>query len=131
MAGFFKITIIMHLVFISECKNSSNYVKIHHKLIVKSFVRYFAFDFQVFSSNCNSEEIIHNSTTNLTMNTSDWNLEDLFKCPEFFGELSEENAKEILREAFQNDKNSRRKSILFLKVRKFQSKIVLFSFSPK
>ena len=132
MAGFFKITIIMHLVFISECKNSSNYVKIHHKLIVKSFVRYFAFDFQVFSSNCNSEEIIHNSATNFTMTTlKDWNLENLYKCPNFFGELSEENAKDILREAFQNDGKTRFEGILLLKVRKFQNEIVLFSFSPK
>ena len=121
---FFKI-LIMHLVFISECKNSSNYVKILHKLIVKSFARNFAVEFYVFPSNCNSEEILHISTTNLTM--TDWNLENLYKCPGFFGELSEENAKDILREAFQNGKTGC-EGILFLKVRKFLNQIFLFSF---
>ena len=47
------------------------------------------------------------------------NLEDLYKYPWFFGELSEENAKEILVEAKQNDENcsefSERKTILFLR----------------
>ena len=45
----------------------------------------------------------------------DLNLEDLYKSPWFFGELSEEKAKEILVEAMQNDSNSKEKSILFLK----------------
>ena len=44
----------------------------------------------------------------------DLNLEDLYKSPWFFGELSEEKAKEILVEAMQNDGNSKAKSILFL-----------------
>ena len=43
------------------------------------------------------------------------NLEDLYKCPWFFGELSEEKAKEILVEAKQNDKNFEAKSIIFLR----------------
>ena len=43
------------------------------------------------------------------------NLEDLYKSPWFFGEISEEKAKEILVEAMQNDSNSKAKSILFLK----------------
>jgi hypothetical protein len=43
------------------------------------------------------------------------NLEDLYKHPWFFGELSEENAKEILVEAKQNDEKSEAKTILFLK----------------
>ena len=46
-------------------------------------------------------------------------LQDLYKCPWFFGELSEENAKEILVEAKQNDENcsdfSECKTILFLR----------------
>ena len=42
-------------------------------------------------------------------------LEDLYKCPWFFGELSEENAKEILEEAKQNDENPEAKTIIFLK----------------
>ena len=42
-------------------------------------------------------------------------LEDLYKCPLFFGVLSQENAKEILIEAKQNDENSDAKSIIFLK----------------
>ena len=42
-------------------------------------------------------------------------LENLYKCPWFFGELSEENAKEILEEAKQNDENSEVKTIIFLK----------------
>ena len=42
-------------------------------------------------------------------------LENLYKCPWFFGELSEENAKEILEEAKQNDENSEAKTIIFLK----------------
>ena len=45
----------------------------------------------------------------------DWNLENLYKCPYFFGEVSEEYAKDILREAFQNDEKTRCKGILFLK----------------
>ena len=45
----------------------------------------------------------------------DWNLENLYKCPNFFGELSEENAKDILREAFQNGNGKTKyKGILFL-----------------
>ena len=43
------------------------------------------------------------------------NLEDLYKSPWFFGELSEEEAKKILVEAKQNDGNLKAKSILFLK----------------
>ena len=43
------------------------------------------------------------------------NLADLYKCPLFFGELSEEDAKEILVEAKKNDKNSDGKIILFSK----------------
>ena len=42
-------------------------------------------------------------------------LEDLYKCPWFFGVLSEENAKEILKEAKQNDESSEAKSVIFLK----------------
>ena len=44
----------------------------------------------------------------------DLNLEDLYKSPWFFGELSEEKAKEILVEAMQNDGNYKSQSILFL-----------------
>ena len=61
---------------------------------------------------------------------TDWNLENLYKFPGFFGELSEENAKNILREAFQNGK-TKGEGILFLKVRKFLNQIFLFSFPPK
>ena len=43
------------------------------------------------------------------------NLQDLYKCPWFFGELLEEDAKEILIEAKKNDENSDGKIILFLK----------------
>ena len=43
------------------------------------------------------------------------NLEDLYKCHWFFGELSEEKAKEILIEAKKKEPNSEVKSILFLK----------------
>ena len=43
------------------------------------------------------------------------NLEDLYKCDWFFGELSEENAKEILIEAMRKNEKSEGKSILFLK----------------
>ena len=43
------------------------------------------------------------------------NLQDLYKCPWFFGELSEEDAKEILVEAKKNDENSDGKIILFSK----------------
>ena len=45
----------------------------------------------------------------------DKNLEDLYKYPWFFGELSEENAKEILEEAMQNDEKSEPKTIIFFK----------------
>ena len=45
----------------------------------------------------------------------DKNLADLYKYPWFFGELSEENAKELLEEAKQNDENSEAKSNIFLK----------------
>ena len=45
----------------------------------------------------------------------DKNLEDLYKYPWFFGELSEENAKEVLEEAMQNDEKSEAKAIVFLK----------------
>ena len=41
-------------------------------------------------------------------------LEGLFSCPFFFGELSRENAIEILNEALKNDGESEFKSILFL-----------------
>ena len=58
------------------------------------------------------------------------NLEDLYKLPWFFGELSEENAKEILVEAKQNDTNSEAKSIIFLRtdfddIKKIHFNIVL------
>ena len=43
------------------------------------------------------------------------NLEDLYKCHWFFGELSDEKAKEILIEAKKKEPNSEVKSILFLK----------------
>ena len=43
------------------------------------------------------------------------NLDDLYKCPWFFGEISEDEAKEILTEAKQNDENSVSKTIFFLK----------------
>lgn len=43
------------------------------------------------------------------------NLEDLYNCHWFFGELSEESAKEILIEAMRKDEKSEGKSILFLK----------------
>ena len=46
---------------------------------------------------------------------SEKNLEDLYKCPWFFGELSEENAKEILKEARQSNNSSESKAIIFLK----------------
>ena len=46
---------------------------------------------------------------------SEKNLEDLYKCPWFFGELEEENAKEILKEAKQSNNNSESKTIIFLK----------------
>ena len=42
-------------------------------------------------------------------------LEDLYKCHWFFGQLSEENAKEILIEAMRKNEKSEAKSILFLK----------------
>ena len=45
----------------------------------------------------------------------DKNLEDLYKYSWFFGVLSEENAKQILEEARQNDENAEAKSIIFLK----------------
>ena len=41
-------------------------------------------------------------------------LEGLFSCPFFFGELSRENAIEILNEALKHDGESEYKSILFL-----------------
>ena len=43
------------------------------------------------------------------------NLEDLYKSPWFFGEISEEEAKKILVEAKRNDGNLKAKRILFLK----------------
>ena len=46
---------------------------------------------------------------------SEKNLEDLYKYPWFFGELSEENAKEILKEAKQSNNSSQSKTIIFLK----------------
>ena len=42
------------------------------------------------------------------------NLEGLFKCPWFYGELSREDATEILNEAVKNDGESWFKGILFL-----------------
>ena len=45
----------------------------------------------------------------------DKSLEDFYKYSWFFGELSEENAKEILEEAKQNDEKSEAKTIIFLK----------------
>ena len=58
------------------------------------------------------------------------NLEDLYKYPWFFGELSEENAKEILVEAKRKDTNSEAKSIIFLRtafddIKKIHFNIVL------
>merc|ERR1719483_521296 len=75
-------------------------------------------DFYNFSSNCNSEEIIHSSTTNSNSEVLHFTmkcLEDLYLCPGFFGELTIQNAKEILKEAFENDRTSWGKAILFLK----------------
>ena len=43
------------------------------------------------------------------------NLEDLYKSPWFFGEISEEEAKKILVEAKRNDGNLKAKRILFFK----------------
>ena len=43
------------------------------------------------------------------------NLEDLYRCHWFFGELTEEKAKEILIEARKKEPNAEVKSILFLK----------------
>ena len=43
------------------------------------------------------------------------NLEDLYRCHWFFGELSDEKAKEILIKAKKKEPNSEGKSILFLK----------------
>ena len=61
-----------------------------------------------------------------TCRLEDWTLEDLYLCPGFFGELTVENAKEIVKEAFQNDETSEGKGILFLKVRKFHNQIFSF-----
>ena len=44
----------------------------------------------------------------------DQNLEGVFKCPWFYGELSREDATEILNEAVKNDGESWNKDILFL-----------------
>ena len=44
----------------------------------------------------------------------DQNLEGLFNCPWFYGELSRENATEILNGAVTNDGESLHKMILFL-----------------
>ena len=44
----------------------------------------------------------------------DQNLEGLFNCPWFFGELSRENATVILNEAVKNDGESSYKDFLFL-----------------
>ena len=49
------------------------------------------------------------------------NLRDLYNCPWFFGQLSEENATEILTEALQKDGNFGVKIILFLKTVKMPS----------
>ena len=125
---FFKI-LIMHLVFISECKNSSNYVKIHQKFIVKSFARFLTSKF--FRQTASLKKSFTTTLLQIrTMTSLNWNLENLYKCPGFFGEISEENAKDILREAFQNGK-TRCEGILFLKVRKFLNQIFLLSFAPK
>ena len=43
------------------------------------------------------------------------NLEDLYKKPWFFGEISEEEAKKILVEARRNDENLKAKRIFFFK----------------
>ena len=51
----------------------------------------------------------------LPQSWKDKNLEVLYKYSWFFGELSEENAKEILEEAKQNDEKSEAKTIVFLK----------------
>ena len=124
---FFKI-LIMHLVFISECKNSSNYVKIHQKFIVKSFARFLTSKF--FRQTASLKKSFTTLLQIRTMTSLNWNLENLYKCPGFFGEISEEDAKDILREAFQNGKTNC-EGILFLKVRKFLNQILLFSFPPK
>ena len=118
----------MHLVFISECKNSSNYVKIHQKFIVKSFARFLTSKF--FRQTASLKKSFTTLLQIRTMTSLNWNLENLYKCPGFFGELSEEDAKDILREAFQNGK-TRCEGILFLKVRKFLNQIFLFSFPPQ
>ena len=49
------------------------------------------------------------------------NLRDLYNCPWFFGQLSEENATKILTEALQNNGNLGVKIILFLKTVKMPS----------
>ena len=51
----------------------------------------------------------------LPQSWKDKNLEDLYKYSWFFGELSEEDAKEILVKAKKNDENSDGKIILFSK----------------
>ena len=48
-------------------------------------------------------------------------LGDLYNCPWFFGQLSEENATKILTEALQNNGNVGVKIILFLKTVKMPS----------
>ena len=56
--------------------------------------------------------------TNIWRHYRNWenlNLEDLYKSPWFFGEISEEEAKKILVEAKQNDGNLKAKSIFFFK----------------
>ena len=56
--------------------------------------------------------------TNIWRHYRNWenlNLEDLYKSPWFFGEISEEEAKKILVEARQNDENLKAKSIFFFK----------------
>ena len=45
----------------------------------------------------------------------DKSLEDFYKYSWFFGELSEENAKEILEEAKQNDEKFEAKTIILFK----------------
>ena len=54
---------------------------------------------------------------------TDQNLEGLFKCSWFFGDLSRENASEILNGAVTNDGESLHKSILFLETNPWSNDI--------
>ena len=51
----------------------------------------------------------------------DQNIEGLFNCHYFYGELSREDATEILNEAVANDGESWLKMILFLETKRMQS----------